>query len=470
VKYYLLLIPFLFIGFAEAGLEQPTTAPTCEVPLKRCVYVSKNVTARHIVGRLNAVFSPGTLSNPEAGYMTAENRKKLAFWYNDEEVRTRVLALIPLFDVFEDFRPGAIVQLTTEIFSISEAGLTHINASIQNVTSNSGDATDILLSAIGGGSLDLSLRLGTTLLSSVLGSKKTKEESSKITTITQLVPNLTDIDFEHTTKIFTAPTAGVVKEQTAGLQIDGDVSIIRKSEGQERENLVIVKNYSFEYGVVTPGNAEEGTSEKVTILKFNVDELPLLTDTSTMVVSTHTVENSTGREIGLGSFGRNRNKLRSKIMVITRARPLSFDDFVEETNRYRDLNLHREFKPNEILGFPESKVSMDQVLEAVQPYAYFNASGDRLIGFRLNKKQARVKNIKRSVEISIKGGGLKMKGTRTVENLMLSGFKLNDLPLEVLDKPYIKFKLVLKPFKGRFKDRVKTTLYYNPETNKFIQQ
>jgi len=107
------------------------------------------------------------------------------------------------------------------------------------------------------------------------------------------------------------------------------------------------------------------------------------------------------------------------------------------------------------------------VLNSIRPYSFWTISGDRIVGFKLDQALARKANIKKSIDIKITGGVKQQKENLTVENLMLSGLKLQDFTEKALTKQYFKIKIKLKKFKG--KAAVKRILYFNPKTNEFIE-
>ncbi|MFT6071455.1 MAG: hypothetical protein ACJAT2_001634 [Bacteriovoracaceae bacterium] len=466
MKYLSLVLLFsLSITTAFANnLEQDPAKVKCDDELKRCTYVSQNITARELVVRINSIMFPASILTPKEGYINVESLKKLNFWLEQAELKSRFIALLPLLDSFEEFNPSALVQLTTEIYSVSELGFSHLSAEIASASTDTGDATDVDLSSLGGGTIDLALKLGSNLLGSVLGTKVSRQEISQVETITQLIPNLSSINYSHGSTVFISPSPGIVKEAKAGVNINGTVSI-NKFDSE----LVVLKDYNFSYGVIN-STSEGETMAPVTMLSIQNPQLYLVKDTATMVVSTHTVREESGRQWGLGLFGRSKDKLRSKLMIVTRATAFSFQDYIRQLKKLRRLELHREFSENEINSFPSDNLSIKEAMSVLKPYALQTPSGQKILGFKLDKKFARENNIKKSVEVEIKGGGIKQEAILTMENLMLSGIKFNPVGLRYLDKKLITFKIELKKFGGSRSDRVKLKLYYNPRTNSFIEE
>lgn len=466
ISFTVLLFSLAMVSFAQdlpTTMERPAGQVECAEELERCEYVTQNVLARQLVAKINSVLFPGSVLSPADGYISIESIKKISFWINDEVLRDRFIALIPVLDVLEDFEAGSLVQLTTEIFSVSDEGLTQLQAELASV-GNSDEDSDWTLGSGGLGSVDLALKIGNKLLSSVLGSRVVRNEVTKVTTVTQLLPNLSSIDYAHTTNIFVSPTAGSVKEEKAGLTLTGNISI-----SQSDSDLMLITDYSFSYGVLLP--PAEGRVDRVSILKFTNPQLYMVKGLSNILVSSLSTETRNGKDIGLLSFGRRREKLQSKIMVITRAEPMSFEQYIQSLKKLRQYDLFREFSNSEVEELPLNEIDMVTVLKSLKPFALSTPSGDRVLGFTLDRRLARASNIKKSIEIEIDevrfgGGGLKQKSIRSIENLMLSGFKFDPLSPRSLEKPLVEIKVTLKKF--RSKEIYKTKVYYNTETNQFI--
>ncbi len=452
---------------SDSDIQRVPGKVECNTEVMRCTYTAQNLTAKDLVARINAVIFPGSILSPSEGYINIENLKKINFYFTNEALMQRFINLIPLMDVIDDFSPVSLVQLTTEIYSLSNAGFTELQAQLTATENN--PATDIATSIITSisGTAGMGLKIGTNFLSSVLGSKKVKEESSMVTTVTQLIPNMAGINFSHGSKIYISPTAGVVKDEFAGLNINGTVSISASDS-----DLVLVKDYAFSYGVLIPADVTT-KNDTVNILSISNPQLYLVRGVSSLIVSSLSTKDSTKTEYSALNFGKSKEKMMSKIMVVTRAESIGFKEYIQDMKKIRTLDLHREFTQDEKDHFPNDEVNMEDLLNHIKPYSFFSTSGDRILGFTLDKKDARVSNINKNIEISIKSGGffspgsLKQKTILSVENLMLSGIKFDSLSSKDIDKTKVKITVKLKPFNAN--GGVTKVLYYNPETNKFIE-
>lgn len=431
----------------------------CQEQLMRCTYISQNLTARTLAARIKAVLKPGDVLLPSEGYISIESTSVLSFWFYDENLRDRFEGLLPLLDVLEDGVPSHLVQLTTEIYSLSEEGLSHIDASVGSVSSDPGDAPDFDI-LNNGGILDLSLTVSSRLLSAVLGTSVGRKETSRVTRVVQLIPNLAGINYSRTTNIYVSPTAGVVKDEKAGLTLGGTVSINRGDS-----NLVLIKDYSFNYGVLTPGEGD--TEDRVTILNVTNPQLYLYEGVSTMIVSSNTSVVTRDTNVGFFSFGRERSKVYNKLMVVTRAKTMTFDNYRDEMARFSNLSLFRTFSEAQVDRLPENQSNLNSVLNSLKPYTYRLSNGEPVIGFKLDEKLASKSNIKKTIEVEVRGGGIKMDKMRSVENLMLSGFKLDNLSSRYMNKPKVKLKVKFKVHNSS--ERVSLTLYYDPDRNVFFE-
>lgn len=458
-----------FAQDSEQVFQREPGTVDCNDEIKRCTYIVQNLTARDLVAKLNANLFPGSILSPAEGYIVVEHLKKINFYINDELLRQKFVSLIPLLDVYEDFVPTSLVQLTTEIYSLSESASTEIQAKLTSSDSSPvGDLATDIVTTLAGGASALGIKIGTNLLSSILGSTKIKEESSKISTVTQLVPNLAGINYSQSTTLYISPSgSGVVKEQEAGLNINGSVSISATDP-----DLVLIKDYSLRYGVIDP-SSKEG-NERVNLLNLSNPQLYLVRGTSNVLISSVTTEETNRRTWSPVSFGKDKSKLQNQILIVTRAEAISFKSLVSDLKRVRALELHRSFTADEKNQFPKNEVSMDEVLNSIKPYSFFTVSGDRILGFFLDKEKARTSNINKNIEISVKSsngvfskGSIDQKTILSVENLMLSGLKFEKLSPKELKEPKVKIKLSLKVFNSDIS--VSKVLYYNPETNKFIE-
>jgi hypothetical protein len=464
-KVLLMVLTLTYLSDVGAqNLQREAGKVSCDEEVKICNYLTQNVTGRDLIAKLNANLFPGSILSPNEGFIVSDGIKKINFYINNEEVKAKFIAAIPLLDTLEDFDPSDLVMLTTDIYSLTEGGLSNIQASLVSANEPTSELSEWAVSSVFTSASGLAIKIGTNLLSSLLGSSKVKLETVKVTTINQLIPNQSGINYSNTSKVYISPAAsGVVKEETAGLTIGGTVSISSRDS-----DLVLIKDYNLAYGVVE--NITSG--ERVNILSVNNPQLYLVKGTSSLIVSSITSDKSTRSEYSALSFGKKKDKNLNKVMIVTRAEAVNFKDFVADMKKIRKLDLHSEFTAEEKSQFSTSLIELKDVLSHIIPIAYFTTSGERILGIRLDVQDARLNNISKNIEISVKSGGMFSHGIKQnvilpLESLMLSGLKFAPLSQSDLTKTSIKIEVSLKLFNS--KEKVTKTLFYNPETNKFIE-
>jgi hypothetical protein len=446
------------------GLQRSPVKVNCNDDVHICSYVAQNITARELIAKINANLFPGSILSPSEGFLNADGLKKVNFYLSNPELLQKVISSITLLDTLEDFDPSDLVLLTTDIYSLSESGLSNLQASLVSSNSATSELAEWAISSAFGGPTGLALKIGTNLLSSVLGSSKVKEESSKVTTISQLIPNQSGINYSDTTKIYISPeSSGVVKEEQAGLSLGGTVSISYRDS-----DLVLIKDYNLTYGVVETVTA----GERVNILSVSNPQLYLVKGTSSLVVSSVSKNQVSKTEYSALSFGKSKEKVLDKIMIVTRAEAVNFKDYISDMKKLRQLELHQYFTEEEKKNFARNDISLDELLKHIIPFSSYTTSGDRVLGFKLDSKDARLNNITQNIEINVKSGtvfspGLKQKVILPIENLMLNGFKFDSLNSKELKKSVVDINLSLKQYNGNV--NVNRVLHYNPETNKFIE-
>jgi hypothetical protein len=457
----LLLLSTATVTFGEGltSLERVSPEVECNVELKRCTYVTQNLNAQELVAKIQSIMFPESVLTATDGYIFIESLKKVNFWFFKQEMLDRFMGLIPLLDSFEDFNPNALVQLTTEIYAISEEGLNQLEISLSNAASG--------VSSLTLGALALAasnpLSIGTNALSVALSGQRSRQQVSRVSVVNQLISNYGNINFKHKSKVYISPNSVTTKEEEAGIQLNGKVSINRQDA-----NYVLVKDYSFFYGIINP-STELAEQSPVTSLEFSFEELYLTEGVSRMMVSSNFFEVGKTRGGLFDVWNRGKELKKSKLLIVTRARTFSFDEFMEESRLLSELTLYNHFNQNDISNLQDRDVSVKEVFESLEPYAYLTPAGERVLGFRLDKKLATSSNYKREVKIKVKGGGIKMREGARLDRLMLSGMKFDEMTAKYLGKYKVKVVITLEEEtrSGRGAKSV-ITLEYNPKENRFL--
>jgi len=437
-----------------ASLEREAGKVDCKPELKLCVYLSPNLTARDLISRIMPVMFPDMPLDPREGFVQRETLKRLIFWFNDETLRQRFSSLLPHLDALEDFVPNTMVNVTTEIYAVTDEALTSIFGSLG--LSNNGASTDPAAAG-----LNLSFGIGSYSLSVALSGQRIYNRVSRITTVQQVIPNFSSLSYSNLTQIFVSPTAGVSKEQEAGLKLGGTVSVNRNDSNQ-----VLVKDFTLSYGVEVPQSIANGP--RVAVLSINNPELYLVHGVSSVVVSTNTFELRRNMALGL-PLSVDSGKSSAKLMIVMRAQAYSFQEFVAHNRELRLLESKANFTKEEIQAMPNDEVPLKVMAQSLQTFSKLGLSGDRLLFVKFDKQFARPDNIKKNVEVTITTKGFKQKEVRTLESLMLTGIKLDDLPVAQLQAHIVKLKVTVKPFGKKTLFPAKKNVFYNPATNEFLK-
>ena len=104
----------------NVGIQRAPGKVECNDEVKICSYIAENITGRELIAKLNANLFPGSILSPSEGYITSDGIKKINFYINNDVLRIKFIAVIPLMDALEDFDPSDLVLLTTDIFSLTD--------------------------------------------------------------------------------------------------------------------------------------------------------------------------------------------------------------------------------------------------------------------------------------------------------------------------------------------------------------
>ncbi len=462
-KILLLMVTLLASNiYAENSLELNPGKVECFEEVQMCTYVVQNIDASCLYTKLNRIMFSGSSIISDDGYIFVDS-KVIRFWLNDAEKQERLKTLIPLLDTFEQFVPAPLVNFTTEIHSVSEKGYAYLQASAENFARAAIGAAEGEVNVTG--SFKIRLNIDDVDLASILGAQIMKEESMKVMTINEPIINGGNINFSQMQTIPYAPTSGTAKEASVGISTSGHVSISR-----DNPDLVQINNYNMTFSVDDPSFT---TNEhvRVSTLKIGAGTIYLTRNQSRIMISSNIIESSTSNGVGLTTVGTNRSKIYTKLVVIVRAESHSYEDYTNMTN---NNEVNRKFTEDEIAAFPNDEVDLDNITESIKIHSSFSLSGDRILGFYLDSKLARMDNYKKDLVVRIKGGGIDTKEIRTLESLMLNGYTFTGLDPFKLDKEIIKIKIKLSEPKYRFYNfmrfKKKFTLFYFPSDNRFSER
>lgn len=406
-----------------------------------CTYTLVNLTrAQELIRKVEQVIFKGDpLTSPD-GMMEplGNNNKVLTFWHVNKDILNRMKDVIPMLDTRESFYPNIIVEFKTDIYEISETGLSNLGAEITNLKAGTSGANNYYSAAASGAgnSLGLDLKLGIVELSGLLSAEKQKGNLRRKNTINRPIANLSSVKYDDTTKIFAAPGAGTsIKEQYTGVTLDGTVSVNDKDT-----SLVTVKNFKISYGTLN----DDGT---INLISLPVDDLIVKEGVAIPLVSSKTVGTFKKTSSRLFGWGKEVTKEDAKLLIYVSVKVKKWDEYINSIRNLLTVGKQR-FNTDEIATLADNCVNDLVVLDDIIPYATRDHQGDPVLSIRLNKDHACKKNIKNRVKVTISGDGIPKELNRknvTVESLMHLPMKIEGLSLfKIREKSELKIKIKLE--------------------------
>lgn len=451
-------------------LEHAPGEVACDDKTRVCTYIARNVDAGTFISKITRImFPPGEFLNPQDGYFHADGSDKVLFYFKggaESELHQRFVGLIPMIDSFDDFDLPAYVQVSVEVYTITDTGLTELALETSRFSEEVDGGTNQ-------GLLEFAIDVGSKLVKAVFATQKQKKQIHRLTRVTQIIPNMRSINFSHITKLYVAPNSVTTKEETPGLVLQTKASISKRNN-----DIVELSNFNLTYGVQ---NKMEGTQPTVTTLQFSIPEIQIERDRSIVLVSSQTLEISKNSGWDLNGQGINLGKgsetAQAKLLLVTSARALTPQELAGEAQNPSLSATKKGFTAEEVKSLPVTSVPMNELLQSLNPYTIITATNDRFLMVRLSRELAGQDNVKKYVTVKISGGGIDQEETLTVEELMLKGLRLQPMSAEALADDLVKFKIKIAEYfpKGRGIFKVhhasweKMEFLYSNNRNEFIK-
>lgn len=426
---------------------------------KSCTYTLINLTrGQELIRKIEQILFKGEpLSLPD-GMMEilGSNSKVISFWHKDIKVMEQIKNIIPLLDTKEDFSSNTIVEFKADIYEISESGLSSLGAEITNLKVGAG--IDDLVDGVGansdGNGLGLDLKLGVVQLSGLLSAERQKGRLKKSITISRPVPNLSSIEYDDITNIYSSPGAAgtEIKTDKTGVSLDGVVSV-----NHENEKLVTVKGFKITYGT-------KNSDGSVNILTLPYENLVVQEGIAFPLISSKSIGTYKGNTTKLLGFNIGRSKEEARLLVYVTVKVKSWDEYIEHIKDILVVGKQK-FSKSEVEKLSSECVSVNHLLRDLKLIATRDLNGDPVLSLMLNKENACKTNLKKRIKIKISGNGISKKENSkftTVESLMHIPMKINDLSLEKLRKSLLRFKYSAELVDKGMKTKVSEKLYFAP--------
>ncbi len=449
------------------GIENSSNSSgvNCNTELKFCSYIVKNLlNASTLRQRLEEILFPNSAITPDTGFLEVTSTKGLRFWFNDQELLDRAIKTIALVDDYEGFYGSDLVEVSTEIYALTGSALSYIEARLGMVNPLDAGFNWNVSGLIGGG-INLNTKVGSGVISAILGAGKVRSNIKQLNRVVQLVPNFSSMDFKKETGIHFSITTGKSGKEVAGISISGKVSISKKDN-----SLVQIRDYVVRYGVPIIDTGDALT--RVMILRHSVPYLYLLDNvTSVLATSVEQVE-STEKGGGFLFYDNDKKKSYSKMMILTRVKIYKFDEYIDLIRNQQNRNsLHSEFTTEDIAKLPKRGFADNYLLDKIKLHTFYLPSGERRVLLKIDGIYASQENYKKTVIINVRGGGVSMDRMVEVQHLMLTGILLDPFSEKALSQTHFPIDISSKYFKTKnssYNNIVKKTFYYNTETNSII--
>lgn len=432
-------------------------------PLGFCQYTVQNLNrAQALIAKVNQALFNGRPITSNDGILQpfGENEQQVLFWHKNAEILSKMKTVIPLLDTMENFTTYSIVEVRTDIFEISESGLSSLGAEISNLKfgslfgSDDNGSNGYGITGGGNNGMGLDLKVGTLELQGLLSAEKSRGTLNRKGTIIRTVPNLSSLTYKDTTPIYFAPGAGTnVLQPETGVTLSGKVSI-----NQYNKSLVNIKDYKLYYGTLT----EAGFVNSVEI---PFENLILEEGVSFPIVSSKSIGTMTVKNRGLLSFGNSESVEDSKLLVYTSVKIYEWDEYIAGIQSLAQ-EPKMSFTKSEKDTLATNCVNELDVLSSLKLIAKRDQMGDPILSFMFDKDLACKSNINRRVKITITGENINKTTNTTMTNferMMHIPLRIKEIAPGRFNQASLTFKVKLETF-GRPRSKVTLYLEFAPTT------
>ena len=408
-----------------------------------CTYTIRNLeSVKQLIRKLNqALFNGDPLTEP-LGLLQAfgDNDQDLIFNHSNQIILKQMIRLIPMLDTKEAFVPGEVIRLNTDIYEVTDTGLSNLGAGITSlrIGSGIGDLDDTGEISGNQNSLGIDLKVGPLELSGLISREKSKGNLEKITSIRGETYNLNRYDFSDITMNYQTPGSGLNPfEEKEGIEIRGKLSI-----NEDNNDVVVLKDFNFYYGIPNgDGTVNQlNIPRKRMILKEGI-LFPLVSSKVTGVQVT--------RSRGFLGFNNSTSKENKRLLVYMSVQVLTWEEFITELSSKTPTNTRSKFTKEEVDNLPDKCISDKELLDKIVLKASRGTDGEPQLSYSLDPEYACKKNIKKKLFLKANGGGIKISDNtvvKSVENLMLKPVTLTGIKPYYFSISHFKLNVMLSYF------------------------
>jgi len=450
--------------YFDKPLEKPTVDITCDTVINSCNYVLQNISAGSMEKIIRQeLFGSGFLS-PLDGKLFHRSQYEIVFWHRCPSILAQMKHVILKNDRLVDYPDLPEVDITVSVFSITNTGLTQLNARIDALTLDIDGTEKPEFNAEDDG-VKFSINVWSARMTAFLGGGIERQEIENVEILNQ--PSLLNGSYfspERERTTYFSPADGQVQELVGGLEASGKIIIPRSP----KNNKIIIENFNFRYGVIDPLS-----KDTVDVLDASPTVLNLRSGVSKLIVRSSRELRLTSQSSGFIRFNRRKEKVATKVLIVVTAHILTPEEIEQRYEEIEKEEKNVKFSAEDIAKFPKNKVSVEKAVKSIKAYSRLIAetqSWAQII--KLDSSFARINNIYKNVRVRISGGGFTQKDELTIENLMKEGIVFQELPYKNREKTRIHYKVrfyEVRKHWWQLPKRIHTEhLYYNPKRHKFM--
>ena len=427
-----------------------------------CYYTVKNLNrAQALIAKVNQALFQGIPLISSKGILQpfGENEQQLMFWHTDSQVLENMKTVIPLLDTKENFTTYSIVEVRTDMYEVSESGLSSLGAEISNL--KFGTLFDSVDDGYGvtanNQGMGLDLKLGTFELQGLISAERSRGTLTRKGTIVRTIPNLTNLTYSDTTQLYFAPGAGTnVIQPKTGTELSGKVSI-----NNNDNSLVNIKDFNLYYGKLVEANGDK----YVNSVTIPFENIVLEQGVSFPILSSKSIGTMNVKKRGFLGFGNVTETEDTKLLVYVSVKVYEWNEYLKSVRALVEEPKFK-FTKEERQLLNDACVNDLEVLNDLQLQAKRDQLGDPVLNISFNKGHACKDNIGRRVKITISGEDIDEELNTTIttfERAMHMPIRIKGIMPRIFTQASLKFKVKFETF-GRIRSKVVKRLEFAPNS------
>jgi hypothetical protein len=429
-----ILLSLLLLSSLSSWAQTPVEED-CNNDLKVCRYYSQNFNPQLLIQKINQVLNNERAFRGDNTFLVQEaGLEKVIMYWVDENTNTKIANLLRLFDAPEHYKKNKIIEVTANIYEMAESSVRNIGAEISRLSLDgfSSDNTPVT------NGFQFGLKIGKADLGGVIAIERAKRKIKNENTAGRPVFNNEAFDLSQTTTHYLAPGMGSsINMQESGIRMSGVAAYDEKNE------KILLKNFSLNYGVVKDPDGKIDNNGNIEIVSFPSTDILLDSNMAYPIVSLKSIGEMKYDRFGF-ILGRNEKTAEAvKLVIYISAQVYEYDDYNAKLTQYSEKK--DKFTNDDLQGLRKDCLKEVDFLSDMKLIAERASNGDPLLFIQLKKENVCESQVKDWLKIKINGSDFKSEVSRTVENLTLLPYRIDNIPLiKMSGEKDVEFKITLK--------------------------